>query len=38
MEFSVERLWQMPQMQLLATYHEVRRLLDLDEIGLEDRD
>lgn len=26
MEFSVEALWQMPPVQLLATYHETRRL------------
>lgn len=26
MEFSVERLWQMQQMQLLANYHQARRL------------
>src|SRR5581483_434546 len=26
MEFSVESLWEMPQIELLATYREVRRL------------
>ena len=26
MDFSVEALWQMSQMKLLATYHEARRL------------